>query len=335
MVDVGEALSLGDGKWDEHRPPQVVRPDQSRVEAAVQLIDGEPRAGLSPEQVDQPGFYTVHAAARSAAGSCGRLCGEYSCRESIPNGLDLDAQRGPMGKWTTQAVGPAGDKGRAAADLAGLLDRGQVRRGIWDGLLGLVSAIADRASGGQPLHPLGRGNARGGDDRHSKTQAGGLMFQRLLPEALKLDFSRVGPFVMAALGLGVLAVILAYTVGLRWHHQSSILRRLFLLALRLSAVACVVFALLHPTWDRPREEQSKPVLGVLLDNSRSMARPFADQSTGVSRYAKALTVLHEQVQPALGGKYRLKLFDVDAHRWTRPTCRRRPRPLSARSLPAW
>ena len=340
--NVGEALSLGNGTWDEHRPPQVIRPDNKPVEATVHIVDGEPRANWARNKSICPAFTqctwpaipsksrrTTPWPLRSASSARVRpaipgwappavFAVNIPRRESIPDGLDLDAQRGQMGKW----VWPAGDKTRPAAEaVAGLLDHGQVGRGVWDALLGLVLALllieplvanrfvrstVEAPAAAEPalperrrwpdvsavapgcpearFHPPrpvdGSGARAGRAGRHSGVHGGTAMAPSVVdfPPPALVDASLV---------------------------------RGRLPGVRLAA----------PHLGSSAEEQSTPLMAVLLDNSRSMARPFASQSGSVSRYAKALAVLHEQVQPALDGKYRLKLFDV------------RGEPLDAAHLP--
>jgi len=127
-----------------------------------------------------------------------------------------------------------------------------------------------------------------------------------------------------ALLIGIAAVVLAYTLGLRW-RQYALRTRLTLLSCRLTAIACLMLALLHPSCRQEQTVDRKPVLAVVLDDSQSMSRPAAgsvDPGTGVSRYARATELLNKRIMPAVRDDLDVRVYDVEG------------RPLDPSQLPS-
>jgi uncharacterized membrane protein len=123
--------------------------------------------------------------------------------------------------------------------------------------------------------------------------------------------------------LSVAVALLAYTTGFRWqqHAQPA---RFGLLALRLGAIVCLFLTLLHPAWISERTLDEKPVVAAVLDDSASMSQPAeaweprSPEATeapgaGISRYARAVSILREQVMPGLAESHCLRVYDVEAH----------------------
>ncbi len=114
---------------------------------------------------------------------------------------------------------------------------------------------------------------------------------------------------MLAVVAGGAAAVWAYTRGPRWREHSPRTRAL-LLVCRTGAVACLIVALLHPSWVSERVSQRKPVVAVVLDDSESMGRPAENDANGPSRYARAVEALRGSLMPALKERQELRVFDV-------------------------
>lgn len=139
-------------------------------------------------------------------------------------------------------------------------------------------------------------------------------------------FGWLGSLIVA---LSIVVALLAYTTGFRWqqHDQPT---RFGLLALRLGAVVCLFLTLLHPAWVSEHTFDEKPLLAVVLDDSLSMSHGAgatelrsheatengaAGPRTGrarASRYQQAVTILKNELQPAVVNSHRLRVFDVEA-----------------------
>ena len=91
---------------------------------------------------------------------------------------------------------------------------------------------------------------------------------------------------------GLVAVVLDYTVGLRSRHH-GLAMRMGLLLLRLSAIGCLVLALLRPVWMSETGVTALPIIAVVVDDSASMSMPAQTGETfsAVSRYDKAVDIL--------------------------------------------
>jgi len=126
--------------------------------------------------------------------------------------------------------------------------------------------------------------------------------------SLRLDLSNFSWPVLAGVGAALLAVVAAYTRGLRWRGRSGRNRSL-LLALRLGAIGCLLAALLHPMWVSGRADSEKPAVAVVLDTSLSMSLP-AEGEGGPSRYARAVEVLRGALAPKLAEKSSLRCYDI-------------------------
>ena len=141
---VGEDMPLLSGKWDYTQPPVVVRPDHSRVTAAVRFVDAEPIGYLPAASVQQPGFYQV-IAPKEAKGAAPRFVAvNVPRRESAPETRGMEQLCGHSGLWRVEASCPAGereDETQQMGTIAGLLDRGEARCGVWDMLMVVVLAI--------------------------------------------------------------------------------------------------------------------------------------------------------------------------------------------------
>jgi uncharacterized membrane protein len=124
-------------------------------------------------------------------------------------------------------------------------------------------------------------------------------------------FGLTGSLLIAA---SIAAALLAYTTGLRWRQQVRP-TRFVLLGLRLAALVCLLLTILHPAWVSERTTDQKPVFAVVLDDSASMAEATKGESQQ-TRYGRAVTVLSDQLTPALAGSHRLRLYDVEARALT-------------------
>lgn len=87
-------------------------------------------------------------------------------------------------------------------------------------------------------------------------------------------------------------------------------RRLLLLALRLLAIGGVLLMLLHPVRTRQAQHSQKPVLAVLLDDSRSMSQP-AWPNADRSRYQWAQSLMKTVAQSAKD-RFELRLYNIRA-----------------------
>ena len=114
---------------------------------------------------------------------------------------------------------------------------------------------------------------------------------------------------------GLVAVVLDYTVGLRSRHH-GVAMRMGLLLLRLSAIGCLVLALLRPVWISETAVTAQPVIAVVVDDSASMSMPAQTGATSlaVSRYDKAVDILRRELLPAARSSHDVHLFDVQG-RW--------------------
>ena len=114
---------------------------------------------------------------------------------------------------------------------------------------------------------------------------------------------------------GLVAVVLDYTVGLRSRHH-GLAMRMGLLLLRLSAIGCLVLALLRPVWMSETGVTALPIIAVVVDDSASMSMPAQTGETfsAVSRYDKAVDILRRELLPAARGSHEVHLFDVQG-RW--------------------
>ncbi|MHB1155354.1 MAG: glutamine amidotransferase [Phycisphaerales bacterium] len=113
---------------------------------------------------------------------------------------------------------------------------------------------------------------------------------------------------ISALLIALLAVTFAYLLGLRWQNQ-SLRFRLALLALRLGAIACLLLALLEPTWQRTTTQPLRPLIAVVLDDSASMTRQH--------HYQQALAAL-TQLRSVLRDTHDIRLHDLRGRTLTAP-----------------
>ena len=114
---------------------------------------------------------------------------------------------------------------------------------------------------------------------------------------------------------GLVAVVLDYTVGLRSRHH-GVAMRMGLLLLRVSAIGCLVLALLRPVWTSETAVTAQPVIAVVVDDSASMSMParMAAEPSAVSRYDKAVDILRRELLPVALINHDVHLFDVQG-RW--------------------
>jgi len=135
--------------------------------------------------------------------------------------------------------------------------------------------------------------------------------------AIVFESPGFGWLAVAAVLIGVAAVVFAYTTGLRWRRYPAVVR-VGLLALRMGVIAVLVIALLQPAWVRQIRTTQRPVIAVILDDSRSMSQSVDNQTGGAdepgrmspSRYEQAVDVLGDELLPALADTHRVELFDV-------------------------
>ena len=123
---------------------------------------------------------------------------------------------------------------------------------------------------------------------------------------LTFDPPAVVPVLLAGI-CGAAATVYAYTRVLRRRPRFG---RLLLAGLRLGAVVLAVLSLLHPAWTDRSEEEEKPDLAVVLDNSLSMAGQAGDKT----RYERALQVLQEHLLPRFEDTFKLHVFDLRGER---------------------
>lgn len=141
---VGEEMVLLRGGWDVEQPVYVLRPDGTRVRAAVSVVGAEPLALLPAETVSQPGFYELELPAGARHPDGGPL---HSVRavnvprsESDPHVLDVTQAQELAGNWRLQTVELAGRAAGAVDEetIAAVLTGGPGGRGVWDVLLWAV-----------------------------------------------------------------------------------------------------------------------------------------------------------------------------------------------------
>jgi uncharacterized membrane protein len=141
-------------------------------------------------------------------------------------------------------------------------------------------------------------------------------FNGSLWKSLEFDLPQVGWPILAVLALAILAVVGAYLSGLRRHQHLRMSRRVALLLLRLGAIACLLFALLHPALLQKETQIKKAIVAVVLDDSQSMSSPLgasenaAEGKAVPTRYARAVETLQAKLKPALGQRYRLAVYDI-------------------------
>lgn len=118
-----------------------------------------------------------------------------------------------------------------------------------------------------------------------------------------------------ALAAGIVAVVFAYTAGLRY-RQHAPPARFGLLTLRLGAIVCAFMALWHPACQREETFALRPTLAIVLDDSSSMSQPAEGASQAdrepVSRFDRAVAVLDARLRPVLNESHELRLFDAEA-----------------------
>ncbi len=131
---VGRPLVLQRGGFDARNALQVTTPDGDVTWATVRWRGTEPTALLDPNQVLAAGFY-------SSAGPSSKTLAVNSPRsESDPPVMDVEAVTDLAGDWQVTVADLSG----AATDppsVAGLLQAGDVGRGIWDMLLWVVLVL--------------------------------------------------------------------------------------------------------------------------------------------------------------------------------------------------
>ncbi len=125
---------------------------------------------------------------------------------------------------------------------------------------------------------------------------------------LRLDATGFSWPLVLLVGAAIVAVIATYLLGGRDQERSPVLR-MGLLTLRIGAILCLLVALGHPVWVSLHRHEEKPILAVVLDNSRSMSAP-AGASGSRSRYAAALDLLQGPVAGDLATNHEVLYFDV-------------------------
>ncbi len=103
------------------------------------------------------------------------------------------------------------------------------------------------------------------------------------------------------------AVIAGAALYLCWLRTRAIpmVRRLALLALRTLLFATIIFAILNPRFDRPRELQEPPLVAVAVDVSRSMTDLPPD---GESRYSTAFAAVDSGDLATVMGEARVESY---------------------------
>ncbi len=111
-----------------------------------------------------------------------------------------------------------------------------------------------------------------------------------------------------------LAVVAVWCL-LRLHRREmaplnpSLRRRLLLL--RGAALGLLVLFFLEPNLSRKTSEKVLPLVGILVDQSGSMA--VKDTAGGQSRHERALVLARQKVLPAVAPKARVKVFGFNTH----------------------
>lgn len=122
-----------------------------------------------------------------------------------------------------------------------------------------------------------------------------------------LRFANLSPLWVAVAVLSLATVAAAYlTIRRRGSPRLATL----LMALRLAAVAAVLLAIIKPVWTRQSQQTQRPLLAVVVDNSRSMSLP-SPQSSGGSRYDAARQWVTEATRSGLGERFELAWFDIE------------------------
>jgi len=108
-----------------------------------------------------------------------------------------------------------------------------------------------------------------------------------------------------------LAALVAGVAATRWFYRRvpetvSATMRMLLAVLRGVALALLIVLLMEPVLSLVRTASERPVIGVLVDRSRSMA--IADATTGASRGDEAVGLLNEIVLPRIGRDAELAAF---------------------------
>jgi len=108
-----------------------------------------------------------------------------------------------------------------------------------------------------------------------------------------------------------LVALIVAVVGIRWFYRRvpetvSRAMRLLLAVLRGVALALLIVLLMEPVLSLVRSAHERPVIGVLVDRSRSMA--IADATTGAVRGDEAVGLLNEIVLPRVGRDAELAAF---------------------------
>ncbi len=117
-----------------------------------------------------------------------------------------------------------------------------------------------------------------------------------------LNHQHVWVFLLALAAL----VFLAFRLYRRVPPAVSPALRAALLALRISAIAVLVFVLLEPVLRFSRTSTERPIVAVLLDTSRSMA--IADGTGGMTRGDEAVALLNEVVIPRVARDAEVRAF---------------------------
>ncbi|MCD4691061.1 VWA domain-containing protein [bacterium] len=108
-----------------------------------------------------------------------------------------------------------------------------------------------------------------------------------------------------------LIALVASVVSVRWFYRcvpETVSRplRLLLAVLRSVALALLVVLLMEPVLSLSRVARERPVIGVLVDRSRSMA--MEDATAGARRGDEAVALLNEVVLPKIGRDAELVAF---------------------------
>ena len=80
---------------------------------------------------------------------------------------------------------------------------------------------------------------------------------------LTFEATRSAGAIAVVVLVGLVAVVLDYTVGLRSRHH-GVAMRMGLLLLRMSAIACLVVALLRPVWTSQMTVTARPIIAVVV-----------------------------------------------------------------------
>ncbi len=118
------------------------------------------------------------------------------------------------------------------------------------------------------------------------------------------------PLPLVALLTGAAAIATTLYGYMRCLRRKVRIGRRLLTGLRLATIILVMLTLLHPMWRGEREFTQKPDIAVILDTSRSMNEPAAENQ---SRYQQAVSIIKNSSgnMRRKGSKSQLHIFDLE------------------------